>query len=357
MISTLGEVESKLFPSIFILPKWGLLVTLYVDDMLVSGPQENHVKFWKELGKHLKFEEPQPVNRVLGRHHIIRGDVVEFEMDDFTQECCSRYLEITGEKGFKKAPTPYLEESTLPIDDYDTQGALQHCAAKLIMKAYWLARLNRPDVLRALNELSRRFTKWSRNDDRKLHRLMAYLHFTKQFRMKCKLDPDSPWELMLFMDADHSSSAERPYSTSGSLLVIGGGSSYFPISFQSKRQTAVSRSTTEAEAISLATAVSQDAVPTVDHLYEILGQEIPLTCFQDNEATIAVVRNGWSIKLRHVTKTHKIDLACLYDLFKDPLTFLVHCPTDQQAADVFTKNLETGKWDMALSMLRVGPPE
>jgi len=175
--------------------------------------------------------------------------------------------------------------------------------------------------------------------------------------MKCKLDPDSPWELMLFVDADHSSSAEHPYSTSGSLLVIGGGSSYFPISFQSKRQTAVSRSTTEAEAISLATAVSQDAVPTVDHLYEILGQEIPLTCFQDNDATIAVVRNGWSIKLRHVTKTHKIDLACLYDLFKDPFTFLVHCPTDQQAADVLTKNLEKGKWDMALSMLRVGPPE
>ena len=357
VISTLGGFESKIFPSNFTIPKWGLLVTLYVDDMLVSGPQENHTKFWSELGKHLKFEEPQPVNRVLGRNHIRKGDVVEFEMDDFTQECCNRYLEITGEKGFKKAPTPYLEESTLPIDDYDTQGVLQHCAAKLIMKAYWLARLNRPDVLRALNELSRRITRWSRNDDRKLHRVMAYLHCTKQFRMKCKLDPDSPWELMLFTDADHSSSAEHPYSTSGSLLVIGGGSSYFPISFQSKRQTAVSRSTTEAEAIPLATAVFQDAVPTVDHLNEILSQEIPLTCFQDNEATIAVVRNGWSIKLRHVTKTHKIDLSCLYDLFKDPLTFLVHCPTDQQAADVFTKNLETGKWDMALSMLRVGPPE
>ena len=357
VISTLGGFESKIFPSNFTIPKWGLLVTLYVDDMLVSGPQENHTKFWSELGKHLKFEEPQPVNRVLGRNHIRKGDVVEFEMDDFTQECCNRYLEITGEKGFKKAPTPYLEESTLPIDDYDTQGVLQHCAAKLIMKAYWLARLNRPDVLRALNELSRRITRWSRNDDRKLHRVMAYLHCTKQFRMKCKLDPDSPWELMLFTDADHSSSAEHPYSTSGWLLVIGGGSSYFPISFQSKRQTAVSRSTTEAEAISLATAVFQDAVPTVDHLNEILGQEISLTCFQDNEATIAVVRNGWSIKLRHVTKTHKIDLSCLYDLFKDPLTFLVHCPTDQQAADVFTKNLETGKWDMALSMLRVGPPE
>ena len=130
----------------------------------------------------MKFEEPQPVNRVLGRNHIVRGDVVEFKMDDFIQECCNKNLEITGEKGPRKAPTPYLEESTLPLDDYDVQGALQHCAAKLIMKAYWLARLNRPDVPRALNELSRKITTWSRNDDRKLHRVMAYLHFTKQFR-------------------------------------------------------------------------------------------------------------------------------------------------------------------------------
>ena len=104
--------------------------------------------------------------------------------------------------------------------------------------------------------------------------------------------------------------------------MIGGGRSYLTISFHSKRQTAVSRSTTEAEAISLTTAVFQDAVPTGDYLDEILGQEISLTCFQDNAATIAVVRNGWSIKLRHVTKTHKIDLACLYDLCKNPLTFL-----------------------------------
>ena len=104
VIATLGGVESKIFPRNLLIPKSGLLVTLYVDDVLVSGPQENHVKFWKELGKHLKFEEPQQVNRVLGRNHIIRGDVVEFEMGDFTQECCNRYLQITAKKkGFQES--------------------------------------------------------------------------------------------------------------------------------------------------------------------------------------------------------------------------------------------------------------
>lgn len=117
------------------------LVTLYVDGMLVSGPRENHSKFWHELGKHLKFEELQLVNRVLGRNRIVREDVVKFEMDDFTQECWNKYLEITGEKGFKDSADP-------------VQGALQHCAAKLIMKASWLACLNRPDDLRSLRTSS-----------------------------------------------------------------------------------------------------------------------------------------------------------------------------------------------------------
>ena len=50
MIATLGGVEPNNFPSNFIIPKWGLLGTLYVDDMLVRGPQENHVRFGRKLG-------------------------------------------------------------------------------------------------------------------------------------------------------------------------------------------------------------------------------------------------------------------------------------------------------------------
>ena len=129
------------------------------------------------------------------------------------------------------------------------------------MKAYWLARLSRPDLLHALNELSKRITKWSKNDDRRLFRVFSYLHGTKQYRMRLKLDPDAEWNLWLFTDADHASKTDHGYSTSGSVLVISGGSSFFPISFQSKRQTASSRSTTEAEAIALATALFNDAIP------------------------------------------------------------------------------------------------
>ena len=104
--------------------------------------------------------------------------------------------------------------------------------------------------------------------------------------MRLKLDPDAEWNLWLFTDADHASKTDHGYSTSGSVLVSSGGSSFFPISFQSKRQTACSRSTTEAEAIALASALFSDAIPAQQFLSELLGTTIPLTCQQDNTATI-----------------------------------------------------------------------
>ena len=70
--------------------------------------------------------------------------------------------------------------------------------------------------------------------------------------------------------------------------MIAGGGSYFPVAYQSKRQTAASRSTTEAEAFALATNLFSDAIPVQEHLSQILGQKIPLTCQQDNLATIQV---------------------------------------------------------------------
>ena len=45
----------------------GLLLTLYVDDVLLSGPESLHSAFWEELQKHIAIEEPAPVDRCLGR--------------------------------------------------------------------------------------------------------------------------------------------------------------------------------------------------------------------------------------------------------------------------------------------------
>ena len=48
-----------------------MLLTVYVDDLMLSGPERNHEDFWKELVKEVNIEEPEALDRFLGRYHTI----------------------------------------------------------------------------------------------------------------------------------------------------------------------------------------------------------------------------------------------------------------------------------------------
>ena len=45
------------------------MLTVYVDDLLLSGPFENHAGFWASLREHVNVEDPEPLDRFLGRKH------------------------------------------------------------------------------------------------------------------------------------------------------------------------------------------------------------------------------------------------------------------------------------------------
>ena len=50
-----------------------MLLTVYVDDLLLSGPEENHDKIWQRLqtGENpIKLDPPEPLDRFLGRTHV-----------------------------------------------------------------------------------------------------------------------------------------------------------------------------------------------------------------------------------------------------------------------------------------------
>ncbi len=55
--------------STFFFPSSKLLLTVYVDDFVLSGPESAHDPFWAELSKHVKLEEISGLGRFLGRYH------------------------------------------------------------------------------------------------------------------------------------------------------------------------------------------------------------------------------------------------------------------------------------------------
>ena len=61
-------------PSSFWFQEERLLLTVYVDDLLLSGPESAHDRFWRNLRDGtdgIKLEEPEPLGRFLGRQHLV----------------------------------------------------------------------------------------------------------------------------------------------------------------------------------------------------------------------------------------------------------------------------------------------
>ena len=332
-----------------------LLLSLYVDDIVLSGPSDKHAQFWDLLQKHLEIEEPSPVDRVLGRKHLLSHDAdsttLQHDMSDFCQNCCELYEQLSGRK-LKEASTPF--DLNIQASDFEEKGCLAESASRILMKVLWCARLSRPDLMKPISDLTRKVTCWSLADDKRLFKLMSYLSTTPKLSLTCKIgDRMDDLKLGLYTDADHSSEMEHAKSTSGSLLVLEGPNSWWPLSWASKKQTATSRSTTEAEIISLATGVFSDALPMQELAELVFGREVENHCYQDNSAVIQIVQSGYSAKLRHVSKTHRINLSSLYEAFEDPRTHLGYIATDKQCADIFTKALQPVKFPAALELLKM----
>ena len=73
------------------------------------------------------------------------------------------------------------------------------------MKLLFAARMARYDLLRAVQGLASRVTKWSSDCDKALHRLMCYVDSTKDFTMRGFIgDEIKHCKLWLFADSDHA---------------------------------------------------------------------------------------------------------------------------------------------------------
>ena len=65
----MGGKKVPSHPSCFFFAVWSLLLTIYVDDVLLSGPAEHHHGFWRQLEKDVHIEPEEDLSRYLGRMH------------------------------------------------------------------------------------------------------------------------------------------------------------------------------------------------------------------------------------------------------------------------------------------------
>ena len=130
---------SDTFQSTYFMKDTGLLLTLYVDDMILSGPENQHKLFWDKVKQHIEIEDPTPVDRILGRNRKVtknqNGTTMQFSMSDFAENACKAYEELSGCK-LKTASTPFHPDGSLVDSDFEMQGHVASDASKGLMKIF-----------------------------------------------------------------------------------------------------------------------------------------------------------------------------------------------------------------------------
>ena len=81
-------------------------------------------------------------------------------------------------------------------------------------------------------------------------------------------------------------------------------------------------------------------------------QEAVLNIFEDNEAVIKMIIKGWSLSMRHVSRTHRVALDWWFDRINlDPKIQIKYIDTKNQLADILTKgNFTRDEWNHLLCL-------
>ena len=95
-----------------------------------------------------------------------------------------------------------------------------------------------------MNKHARSITKWTTARDKRLARLISYIHHTSEFKQCCHVgNTAQQCRLRLFQDSDFAGDPEESKSTSGGILCIFGSLTFAPMSWMCKKQTSVSHKT------------------------------------------------------------------------------------------------------------------
>ena len=242
--------------------------------------------------------------------------------------------------------------------------------SQIVLKCLYLTRIGRLDILWSVNKLARSITKWFKTCDKRLSRLISYIHHTCEYKQYCHVgNTAKQCRLGLFQDSDFAGDLEDSKSPSDGTLCVFASHTFFPISWMCKKQTAVSHSSTESEIISLDAGLRLDGMPALelwDLIVSVFGnvtqnrteqddllknkcevcspphtihkrkqsqrmindldnvdfipsnvksshQEALLYVFEDNEVVIKMIFEGRSPTMRHVSRTHRVALDWLLD--------------------------------------------
>ena len=338
-----GFTNSYADASLFVHSRNNLLVyvLVYVDDILVTGNNNDAVsRVIAALGERFSLKDQGDVNYFLGievtrtshgLHLMQRKYILDLlvKTNMFEAKPVATPMQTTPKLSLQSGnPITNVTEYRMVV------GSLQYLA------------FTRPDISFAVNRLSQFMHKPTDEHWQAAKRVLRYLAGTATHGVL--LRSSNTLNLHAFSDADWAGDVDDYVSTNAYIIYMG----HQPISWSTKKQTGVARSSTEAEYRAIANAAS--AVRWICNILTELHITIPRApvIYCDNiGATYLSANPVFHSRMKHLA----FDYHYIRGQVQSGSLCATHVSSKDQLADALTKPLPRLSFNMACSKIGVRP--
>jgi hypothetical protein len=218
-------------------------------------------------------------------------------------------------------------------DDYQASVTLSRDYQSIIGGLMFAAICTRPDIAFAVTRLARYCANPTEAHYAAAKRILRYLKGTVNYRITYTGTTERDPQLVGYCDADWAQDKDnKRKSTSGYVFVMCGGA----VSWQSKKQSSIALSTTEAELMAI-TSSTKELLWFRHHLGGIgLKQTQPTTLLIDSQCAMNIANNS---KVSERSKHIEIQHFFIREHVEAGTVKLHHIPSEKQVADTLTKPL------------------
>ncbi|KAE8686521.1 Protein STRUBBELIG-RECEPTOR FAMILY 1 [Hibiscus syriacus] len=233
-----------------------VILLLYVDDMLVAGPNKDHIEELKvQLAREFEMKDLGSANKILGMqiHRDRSNRKIWLSQKNYLKKILSRF----SMQDCKQISTPLpinfkLSSSMSPSNEEERMEMSRVPYASAVGSLMFAMICTRPDIAQAVGVVSRYMVNPGKEHWNTVKRIMRYIKGTSNVAL-CY--GGSNLLINGYVDSDYAGDLDKSKSTTGYVFKIAGGA----VSWVSKLQSVVATSTTEAEYVS-ATQASKEAI-------------------------------------------------------------------------------------------------
>ncbi|KAG8473238.1 hypothetical protein CXB51_035235 [Gossypium anomalum] len=327
-LSKLRFEKSVSEPTLFIKKtknKTLLIVSLYVDDLLVTGSKGELIDEFKvQMQEVFEMTDLGVMTYFLGMEVNQSNQGIFINQHAFALKILNRFCMTNC----KTVSTPVTQGEKLT--SCGNQERVDEKEYRSLVGCLLYLTATRPDILYAVNLLSRFMQCYNFTHFKTAKRVLRYVKGTLSYGVK--FERAEELKLVGYSDSDWAGSVDDMKSTSGYFFTLGSG--FF--SWSSKKQQTVAQSTAEAEYIAAAGAVNQ-AIWLRKLLYDLNEEQVEATEIKvDNQSAAAIAKNP---VFHGKTKHFKIKYHFVREAGLSKEINLVHCCSEVQLANILTKPL------------------